>query len=204
MGSRFYCCEVNMKKIFYILFAMLSSVYAVSLVNSFTFDDSLMYEGIGSNSVTDMVQLSDSLFFFATENGLSFTQDRGGHFSTYYSAGKTVRYGAVTGMTALDDHIWIATAYDSSVYDGLSYSKYPAGNGISYSPDGGETWQRFAQSVDTDRDTMEIVFGDTIPALPITSRINNITYDLAVQVTDDDTLLWSVNFAGGTRVSRDN
>lgn len=193
-----------MKKLLFPLLITMTVLYAVPMIQTFTFDDSLMYEGIGSNSVTDMAQISDSVFFFSTENGLSFTQDRGETFSTFYSSGKTVRYGAVTGLAVLGEHIWVATAYDSSVYDGLNYSSYPVGNGVSYSPDAGETWQRFPQSVDDVDDNYELAYGDTIPALPITSRINNITYDLAVNVTSDgDTLLWSTNFAGGTRCSSD-
>lgn len=193
-----------MKKILFLLLVIISGLYALPMLQTFTFDDSLMYEGIGSNSVTDMAQISDSVFFFSTENGLSFTRDRGETFTTFYSSGKTVRYGAVTGLAVLGEHIWVATAYDSSVYDGLNYSSYPVGNGVSYSPDAGESWQRFPQSTDDADDNYELAYGDTIPALPITSRINNISYDLAVNVTSaGDTLLWATNFAGGTRCSRD-
>ncbi|MBN2780885.1 MAG: hypothetical protein JXR21_02845 [Candidatus Marinimicrobia bacterium] len=141
---------------------------------------------------------------FASGNGLSISHDRAETIFTYYPNGNSVSYGAVTGVATLGEHIWIATAYDTLVQEGSYYTDYPKGNGISYSPDGGLSWQRFPQSVDRQEDNFELLFGDTIPALPITSRINNLTYDLAVQLTAaGDTVLWSVNFAGGCRRSFD-
>ncbi|MEA2076519.1 MAG: hypothetical protein U9O95_00695 [Candidatus Marinimicrobia bacterium] len=193
------------KKIILALITFLTITMASPLTFTYELNDSLAYEGLGSNAVTDIVQVNDSTFLFANGNGLSFTYDRGDNIYTFYPNGETVSYGSVTGLATLDDHIWVATAYDTSVLEGSYYTDYPKGNGISYSPDCGETWQRFPQSVDDQYDTLEAVFGDSIPALPITSEINNLTYDLAVQVTSaGDTVLWSANFAGGCRKSYDN
>ncbi|MDZ7797704.1 MAG: two-component regulator propeller domain-containing protein [Candidatus Marinimicrobia bacterium] len=179
-------------------------VLALPLATHYELADTLVYEGLGSNSVTDIVQLNDSTFLFSTGNGLSITYDRGENIYTYYPNGNSVAYGSVTGAAVLGEHIWVATAYDTSVLEGSYYKEYPKGNGVSYSPDGGQNWQRFPQSVDEMHDTLEVLYGDSISALPITSRINNLIYDLSAQITGDgDTVLWSANFAGGCRRSRD-
>jgi hypothetical protein len=195
-----------MKKINIItLITFFTMAFASPLAHTYELADTLVYDGLGSNAITDIVQMNDSTFLFASGNGLSITYDRGDNIVTYYPNGETVSYGAVTGLVTLGEHIWVATAYDTSVIEGSYYTDYPKGNGISYSPDGGRSWQRFSQSVDDQYDTLEAVFGDSILALPITSKINNLSYDLAVQVTAaGDTVLWSANFAGGTRKSFDN
>ena len=195
-----------MKKIIYIFSLMISSIaFAVPTTFSYEADSTKVYEGIGSNSVTDIVQVNDSTFLFASGNGLSFSYDRGENIYSFLPNGETVSYGAVTGIASLGDHIWVSTAYDTMILEGSYYSEYPKGNGVSYSPDAGRTWQRFPQSIDTQADTIEAIFAGQIDALPITSAINNLTYDLAVQVTEaGDTVLWSANFAGGTRKSFDN
>lgn len=177
-------------------------LFALPHASSFVLSDTLVYEGLGSNAVTDILGVDDSTLFFATGNGLSLTNNRAESIVTYYGNGNSISYGAVTGMALLGKHIWVATAYDTAVLEGSYYYDYPKGNGVSYSPDGGRSWQRFRQPVDTQDDNYEILYGDTIPALPITSTINNLTYDLAVQVTSaGDTVLWATNFAGGCRRS---
>ncbi|MDZ7821081.1 MAG: two-component regulator propeller domain-containing protein [Candidatus Marinimicrobia bacterium] len=178
--------------------------FALPLAENYEPDTTLVYEGLGSNAVTDIVQVNDSTFLFATGNGLSFSRDNGENIYTYYPGGDAIAYGAVTGIAMLGEHIWVATAYDTSVIEGSQYNDYPKGNGVSYSSDGGQSWRHFPQSVDGNNDTLVILYGESISALPITSRINNLTYDLAVQVTSaGDTVLWSANFAGGCRRSYD-
>jgi two component regulator with propeller domain len=175
------------------------------LTYTFDLDTNLVYDGLGSNAITDIVQMNDSTFLFASGNGLSISYNRGEKIQTFYPSGETVSYGAVTGLITLGENIWVATAYDTSVLEGSYYTDYPKGNGISYSPDAGQTWQRFPQSVDAQYDTLEAIYDDSIPALPITSKINNLTYDLAIQLTAaGDTVLWSANFAGGCRKSYDH
>lgn len=194
-----------MKKILILTVFILTFAVASPLVFTHELDTSLVYDGLGSNAITDIVQMNDSTFLFASGNGLSISYDRGETIKTYYPNGNTVSYGAVTGLAVLGEHIWVSTAYDTMILEGSYYTDYPVGNGISYSPDMGLTWQQFPQSIDDVNDTIEIIYSDSIPALPITSRINNLTYDLAVQVTEaGDTVLWSANFAGGCRKSYDN
>jgi len=165
-----------MKRPAFLLTVLLCSVaFALPLATSYELSDTLTYDGLGSNGVTDIVQVNDSTFLFATGNGLSITYDRGEKIYTYYPNNFSVAYGAVTGIAVLGEHIWVATAYDTLVREGSYYNDYPKGNGISYSPDGGRNWVRFPQSVDSYDDNYELLWGDTIPALPITSKINNLT-----------------------------
>lgn len=192
------------KKIYMLFLCTFGVLLALPFAQTYQLRDTLVYEGLGSNAVTDIAMLDDSTLLFATGNGLSITRDRAENIHTYYSNGSSLAYGAVTGMAVLGEHIWIATAYDTAVLEGSYYNEYTKGNGISYSPDGGQSWQRFPQSVDAAGDDYELLYGDSIPALPITSAINNLTYDLAVQLTSSgDTVLWAANFAGGTRRSFD-
>ena len=194
-----------MKKILILTIILFSITISAPLTYTLEIDSSLAYDGLGSNAVTDIVQVNDSTFLFASGNGLSISYDRGQNIQTFFGSGETVSYGSVTGIATLGDHIWVSTAYDTMILEGSNYTDYPVGNGVSYSPDLGQTWQRFPQSIDDQYDAMQTIYSDSIPALPITSRINNLTYDLAVQITSEgDTVLWAANFAGGCRKSYDN
>lgn len=194
-----------MKKLFFLFILIISIAFAAPSTFSLELDSTLVYDGLGSNAVTDIVQMDDTTFLFASGNGLSISYDRGETIKTYYPNGNTVAYGSVTGLVVLGQDIWVATAYDTMILEGSYYTDYPVGNGISHSPDMGLTWEHFPQSVDGVYDTTEAIYGDSVSALPITSRINNLTYDLAIQLTaEGDTVLWSANFAGGCRKSYDN
>ncbi len=185
-----------------------ASIALFSIVNAapflvaekFTFSDTLVYEGLGANGVSNILFLDDSTYFFSTGYGLSVTPDGGERFYTYYNHPNAVRYGGVTSFTSLGTHLWVATAFDSV---GVEEST-ATGNGISYSPDRGLTWLQYPQMVDHPDSNFVLLYGDTIRALPTTVPIDNLTYDMAVHVNSKgDTLLWATSFAGGTRVSRD-
>lgn len=170
------------------------------VAEKYTFSDTLVYEGLGANGVSNILFLNDSTYFFSTGYGLSVTTDAGESFYTYYNHPNAVRYGGVTSFTFLGTHLWVATAFDSI---GVEEST-ATGNGISYSPDGGLTWLQYRQMVDHPDSNFVLLYGDTIRALPTTVPIDNLTYDMAVHVNSrGDTLLWATSFAGGTRVSRD-
>ncbi len=170
------------------------------MAEHFSLNDSLIYEGLGSNGISGILFMDDTTGFFATGYGLSVTMDGGETFYTYYNNPEAVRYGGVTAMTALGRKLWVATAFDSV---GVEESA-ATGNGISYSPDGGYSWIQYKQMVDHPDSNFVILYGDTIKALPTTVPVDNLTYDMAVHVNQaGDTLLWATSFAGGTRMSRD-
>lgn len=194
-------------KIILINIIFVVSIFAKSLMpENFTLalndslPDSIAYAGIGSNGVSDIQVSGDSTLLFATGAGLSITYDAGESFYTYYNSLGSVAYGGVSAIATLGEKIWIATAYDTVI----SSSNLPVGNGISYSEDDGHSWTHFPQMVDHADSNFVIYFGDTIPALPITVPVQNVTYDLAVNVNSNgDTILWATSWAGGTRRSDD-
>ena len=85
-----------------------------------------------------------------------------------------------------DSTLWIATAFDTIVSDG---SELPAGGGLSYTRDDGQTWTYIPQPVDP---------RDVTGYKPTTTNVQNLTYDLAVA----DSTIWIACFGGGLRKSR--
>ena len=75
----------------------------------------------------------------------------------------------------------------------------PDGTGIKYSTDYGITWTSIPQPVDDPGDS-SIVYGiNTIRALPVTTTISNISYDISFTKNT----IWISSFAGGLRKSSD-
>ncbi|MDD3806485.1 MAG: hypothetical protein PHE86_00425 [Candidatus Marinimicrobia bacterium] len=182
------------------LWITFSPAASLLVADHFSLNDSIVYEGLGSNGVSRILFLDDTTYFFATGYGLSVTMDGGETFYSYYNNPQAVRYGGVTSMISIGQHLWVATAFDSL---GIEESA-ATGNGISYSPDGGFHWIQYPQMVDHPDSNFVLLYGDTLKALPTTVPIDNLTYDMAVHVNSKgDTLLWATSFAGGTRVSRD-
>lgn len=117
--------------------------------------------------------------------------------------------GSIAGLAANDKFVWVSTA--SSAGDDLS-----RGEGLSFTEDDGKTWFHFPQPLDSltkddqpeslqginleeFRLTYEVVDGDTLIANPVTTDIQNLTYDIAI----DDSVVWIASFAGGLRKSTD-
>lgn len=193
-------CKIWIGSILIFMWITVSGAVPLIMADHYSLNDSLVYEGLGSNGISGMLFLDDSTYFFATGYGLSVTTDAGETFHTYYNNPQAVRYGGVTSITALGNHLWVATAFDSI---GVEESA-ATGNGISYSPDGGKSWRQYPQMTDHPDSIFVLLYGDTLKALPTTVAIDNLTYDMAVHVNSvGDTLLWAASFAGGTRVSRD-
>lgn len=189
------------KLLFLIVFCSTALIQANPwLAKSFSLNDSIAYEGLGSNGISDIYVMNDSTLLIASGAGLSITFDNGENFYTYYGQADGMSYGGVSAITTLGNHIWIATAFDSVGVEEVSGT----GGGISHSADGGKTWTHYPQMMDHPDSNFVIVFGDTIDALPVVVPIDNITYDLAATVNSSgDTVLWATSFAGGTRRSKD-
>ncbi|KAA3597945.1 MAG: hypothetical protein DWQ06_12660 [Calditrichaeota bacterium] len=117
--------------------------------------------------------------------------------------------GSVAALAANDKFVWVSTA--SSAGDDLS-----RGEGLSFTEDDGKTWFHFPQPLDSLRKddqpeslqginldefrlTYEIIDGDTLIANPVTTDIQNLTFDIAI----DDSAVWIASFAGGLRKSTD-
>ena len=131
-------------------------------------------KGLASNSVTDIRFLNGTVWV-ATGNGLSRTADNGltwESFGEKHGLGK----GGVSALAVTDSIIWVATAFDTVTKDA---GKLPAGGGLSYSTDGGETWVHVPQ--------------------PGATPVQNVTYDIALL----GHTVWITSWGGGLRKSED-
>ncbi len=146
-----------------------------------------------SNSILDIIVKGDTIWL-GTTRGLSRTFDGGITWKNYY---RDAVFGdeSVTAI-AYDGNMIVASTGKTVERDGQDL---PAGTGLRISMDQGETWISVPQSLDDPGDS-SVVYGiNTLRALPVTTEINNITYDIALTPNT----IWVVNFAGGLRKSTD-
>lgn len=145
------------------------------------------------NSITDLITVGDTILL-GSGKGLSISYDRGESWVNFYNHpdfGKE----AISGLGYKNGLIWAATAH-SIEKDGQTL---PEGSGFRFSVDGGQTWAKVSQPIDH-KDSNKVYYGiNTLDALPITTAVNNITYDVAV--TKD--AVWIASFAGGLRRTTD-
>jgi hypothetical protein len=133
-----------------------------------------------SNSIIDIVPHADSVWF-GTGRGLAQLHLTTGGWAMVTQA-DGIGEGGVSAIAATDTMLWAATAY--SVNTGYGYK--PAGGGVGFSRDGGETWTWMAQPVDS---------ADVEYYSPTTTNIQNVTYDIALS----DSAVWIVSYGGGLR-----
>jgi len=147
-----------------------------------------------SNSIQDIIA-NDDMIILGTSRGLSISEDNGESWKNFY---QTEPFGS-DGTTAIgyeNGIIWATTGRSVEVDGG---SILPDGTGIKYSTDNGLTWTSIPQPVDDPGDSL-IVYGiNTIRALPVTTTISNISYDISFTKNT----IWISSFAGGLRKSSD-
>lgn len=150
-------------------------------------------ENPASNSISDIIITGDTVWI-GTSRGVSKSTDRGINWTNYYNK---PAFGTenVSALAYRNGVIWAATAH-SVERDG---SSYPEGSGFRYSTDAGQTWNSIPQPLDQPGDSIVQYGINNLRALPVTTAINNITYDIAL--TSD--AVWIVSFAGGVRKSTD-
>ncbi len=140
---------------------------------------------LDGNGIVDLLA-KDSLIWAASGYGLNMSSDQGKTWKTFYSRDYKAK-GGVSAMGYMDDStLWIATAFDTSVIS----DDLPAGGGLSYTRDGGETWTYIPQPVDP-RDVEDYA--------PTTTVVQNLTYDIAFV----DSTIWIASFGGGLRRTDD-
>ncbi len=147
-----------------------------------------------SNSILDILVIGDTIWL-GTSRGLSRSTDNGISWKNYYEQNEFGR-ASISALAYGNGIIWAALGNTVNI----NGNNLPEGAGIRYSSDNGETWNVIPQPVDAEDDTV-IVYGiNNIRALPVTTRINNITYDIAVTKN----AVYIASFAGGLRKSTDN
>ncbi len=147
------------------------------------------------SSLVIEIDILGSNIWLATAIGVSHSNDLSEtwfHYDTSSGIGK----GGGSGVSISLDNVWLATIYDTLISD---YS-IPAGGGISHTFDNGANWLHFQQPMDDFDDTIIVYFDQSIPALPITTNIQNTTYD----ITHIDSLVFIASWAGGLRKTIDN
>lgn len=148
--------------------------------------------GLVGNSITDLVWF-DSTLYAGSGYGLSITPDLGETWQNYTPS----EYGGQGGLSALtiapDSTVWIATGYDTTVQDDQTLA---VGGGLRHWLPRRNKWEYIPQPKDARTDTLD-------GKKPTTTRVQNITYDIAVHVFEQDTQIWIASFGGGIRRSLD-
>lgn len=169
--------------------------------------------GLIGNGISDMKMTGDTVWL-GSGHGLSVTRDGGTSFRSFSRQFSDIGYGGISGLAVAGDTVWAAFAIDSLVGEETAQT----GVGIARTVDGGESWTRLPQPMDTlkwhyvwnDDQTQIIdstvqvystirVFGQDISAVDVVTPIKNVTFDLAY----DGKWLWAASFAGGLRRSGD-
>ncbi|MBO8131277.1 MAG: hypothetical protein H0Z29_07150 [Candidatus Marinimicrobia bacterium] len=158
-------------------------------------DTTITYPGLASNGVTSILPMGEDKIWFGTGRGLSVTYNFGNSFESFLPGAGIMPKGGISAMDIEDSTIWIA-----GVFDTLIMGAYlQAGGGLSYSIDGGKTWRWIPQPVDDKSDTVENWYGHKVKFLPITTNVQNTTWD--IEITDK--YVYIVSWAGGLRRTSD-
>ncbi len=188
-----------MKKIFVLFFVFSFALKAQIVPNKFE----LFSKGLKkisdtapkSNSILDIAIASDTVWL-GTSKGLSFTADNGNTWKNFYNEGDFKKDESVTAMCIGRGMIWVATGKSEEI-DGQSM---PVGTGLKFSTDGGNTWIAVQQPIDPPGDSIIYYGNNRLRALPITTEINNIVYDIAISKH----YVFIATFAGGLRATADS
>ena len=151
-------------------FSVLSQAQVIQS-NAFSLDGVPPRSGLVGNGVTD-IAISDGVIWLGTGRGLSRSTDSGQTWESFdraHGLGK----GGVSALWVNGDTVWVATAFDTLTE--VSDDPLSAGGGLSYSLDGGETWNHIRQ--------------------PGVTHVQNITYDITVL----GSTVWIATWGGGVR-----
>ena len=179
--------------LFFLIFTGTAGILNAQLLrkNGFRLDSaaSTSDSRIASGGINDLICGGDSVWA-AHGEGLSLSSDGG---SSWKNIGRIngLGKGGVSAFAALDGIIWAATGYDTLTADA---GNLPAGGGVGYSMDGGDSWHWTSQPKDSRTETRYS---------PTTTHIQNITYDLSLVPSATDTTVWIASFGGGLRKSAD-
>ncbi len=132
------------------------------------------------NSISDILIISSNTWI-GTEK-LCVSSDMGSSWKIFTEE-NGVGKGGISAMAFRRGKLWVATSYDTTNIEGESI---PAGSGLGYSADEGESWHWFTQPVDP----VEVTEYN-----PTSTVKENIIYDIALT----DSTVWIASFLGGLR-----
>ncbi len=159
-----------MKKIIFAMIIAIPFALAFGRV-SITVDGGIT--GLTSNSVIDIDHDSTSIWL-GSGGGASVSSDSGASWTTF-GTGSGLPGDEISAMAASNRAVWIANSHSEEV----NSDNVPYGDGISYSADGGNSWNSFRP------------FAYLFPGY--TSSPGMLSYDLAVY----DSIVYSASFYGG-------
>jgi len=145
-----------------------------------------------SNTITDIITLGDTIWL-GTSRGVSLSTNNGTSWTNFYGSPE---FGAdnISAIGYNNGIFWCATAKEEKTSTG----ELPAGTGLKFTSDFGETWKSIPQPIDTEGDTIEFYGSNQIRAVDVTVTVQNLTYDIAFTPNT----IWIASFAGGLRKAR--
>ena len=149
--------------------------------------------GLTSNSVVDIRRGPGDLLYFGTSGGLGFAYilpDGNLDFRSFDVA--NLPPGGNPGLAVKDSII----AVSGAVQEYAQGEHRPAGSGIAWSLDAGQTWQYKPQPVDPADSPRYLDLewgGQVLQRLAVTTEINNVSYELAIA----GDYIYSTSWAGG-------
>jgi len=153
-----------------------------------------------SNFITDIIIAGDTVWF-ATGSGIMRTIDNFQNFQNYFGLSP---FGDddISGLSVNTNVVVTSTA----ISEEISGDVVPVGTGIKVSTDYGLNWDSYPQPMDGLNDTIVIYGANVLSALPVVVPQQNLSYDIAITKTQNDTnnfTIWITSFAGGLRKSTD-
>jgi hypothetical protein len=150
-------------------------------------------ENPSGNSVSDIITVGDTIWM-GSSKGVSLSTDNGGSWQNFYG---NSAFGTESISAIGYDHgvFWAATAH--SVDE--NGQTLPEGSGLKYTTNNGITWNSVPQPIDNQADSLVTYGINTLRALPVTVKIQNLIYDIAFTPGT----IWIASFAGGLRKSTD-
>ena len=153
-----------------------------------------------SNFITDIIIAGDTVWF-ATGSGIMRTIDNFQNFQNYFGLSP---FGDddIPGLSVNTNVVVTSTA----ISEEISGEDVPLGTGIKVSTDYGLNWNAYPQPMDGLNDTIVIYGANVLSALPVVVPHKNLSYDIAITKTQNDTnnfTIWITSFAGGLRKSTD-
>lgn len=168
--------------------------YTFSLVNENVTLGKTISDKPLSNTITDIITIGDSIIWLGTSRGVSLSKNNGNMWINFYG---DPAFGT-DNVSAIGYHqgiFWCATANQEKTSTG---DELPAGTGLKFTSDFGETWKSIPQPIDAEGDTIEFYGSNQIRALDVTVKVQNLTYDIAFTPNT----IWITSFAGGLRKAR--
>jgi hypothetical protein len=148
-------------------------------------------ENPAGNGIGDIITIGDTIWI-SSSKGVNISTDKGAGWKNFYGNNA---FGS-EGISAIgyDRGIfWAATTHTTDV-NGTSYD---VGSGLRFTTDKGQTWISIPQPIDNQGDSLVTYGINTLRALPVTVKVQNLIWDIAFTPGT----IWIASFAGGLRKS---